>query len=1567
MVRTSIAARPRPAGAPAGVGRRLAIRVILAIATLVAILVACFATALAAPPDPLSIRNACAPDPVAPGQNLTCTITVTNTGVTPLTDVVLTDQVQGVGGIGSPPRLSLTSTRGGCTESNHLVRCTVGTIEGGGSWIVTLTGVVTAASGTTLNNTASVTAMRAGRSFTAVDTATTLVQSGGGAALPDLTLSVAGPSSVPTSTPMTYTLTVANIGAAGAAGVTVVDTLPEGLTAVSAAGTSLFTCDVDGRTVTCTGGAVNGGSNATITIDATSPADAGTLTTTAVVDPDDVVPEIDELNNTAALANTQVTAAPPPPSLSIDVADSPDPVHPGGLLTYTITVTNTSDSRARDVVVVDGTQGLDAASVVADLTVDGGTIGRSGGCVVAASQVTCSAERLEPDGTMVVTLTGTVVASAGASIQGTATVTGNILNTIVDSADTELTAVMPAVDLTLTATDLLDPVCARAWPGDPAPPAACAGGLAYTLVVGNGGTDPATGVTVRDLPPPGAVFDSFVAPDFAGGCAVNAAGVVTCTGGTVQPRSTTTITLFLVAPDVVGPVSNKATVDPYNAIFEADETNNTAIEATEVLSGIDLVVRVDDLLDPVATAGTLTYVITVDNIGPQDVTGIDLQDVLPVGSIFLSAIGDSGFTCVSAGLVVNCAGGYLPGTAAEHYAPFGAPGDVVATIVVRVFSPPVVGVGPAGMFNQVWVDPTGTILEVDDLNNLDLEQTDVVIGGAELGAFNQLTIAQVQVYPPNPVARSAEVIYDLIIGNDGTDLAVNVALFDEPPAITRFIEARDISGNGFFCEFNASADFLNCRGGWIAPGGTATIEVRFFAPSEPGLYTNQAMVDPERLIPEGNELDNASAISTLVVNGGNGPFYDLRIAKTGTPTTTPGGLITYSLQVWNAGSTLSPDVVVRDFLPPGVTVLSARDSAPDTYGAFACLALADLVECLGTGLPPGIAYSRFITITARAPEEEGTFTNQAVIDPDDLILEGDELNNTAAAVTVVRSKINLRITKTGPTVATQGAVADYEITVENQEPSPGTGQTAFDVHVRDPLPIGVTPLAVDAGPGNNWACQITQNPIHVVDCTGDLDPGRPVTIRITVEVTADSGRSLDNEACVDPEDEIVEFNPPGETDNCSTHTSPVEPPRRRPDLAVTKTVEAGATVMGQRLTYTITVTNAGDARAAGPITVVDELPDGVTFGGVVAPPGWICGHSAGVVTCHDPPAPNGGLASGASVQIVIRANVRQDNALPIANTVSVRPARADAAIEPDTEDEQELANNTATVVTPATGPGLDLAIASITDNPDPVEQDRQLTHTVVAVNGGDQAVAGVHVRLALPPTGLAVVGTGATGGFTCEPPGSGEIDCVGDLPGGGSTVITVTSLVLLNAPSALTLAATVDPWGEVAETDEGNNTRSEVTAVSGGACASPPCVDLVAVRLAPSADRARAGDPVSFDLEVINAGDAPARTPDPADPLIFFDLFGDVTLGSYASSSPAITCAASPDSIPGANLLSNCTGELGPGEAVTLTIAATVNGGAGVTAVGLADPTNAITETVDFADVPPYGNNRIARAVVVNP
>jgi uncharacterized repeat protein (TIGR01451 family) len=1667
--------------------------------------------ALADPISPFSITNTDSPDPVASGAELTYTITVVNTGGAKATNVVLSDQLNGVGGIGVPPQLVLTSTRGSCAQNNTLVTCSAGAIEGGGSWVVTIRGVVTAANGTTLNNTASVTGTRSAQNFTSTATATTLVTNVGGTDLPDLTISKTGPTTVGVSTPMTYTLTVNNIGTANATGVKVVDTVPAGLTGISASGTSLFACSVAGQTVTCTGGAVNQGSNATITIGAVSPAATGTITNTAAVDPDDTIPEANELNNTSALVDSQVTTSVPSVPLSIDKTDNspaggpwaagagPDPVTPGELITYKILVANNASTRADDVVMVDGTQGLEAATISVSQVVTNGTVGNSGGCTVAAPQVRCLARTLNPGGTILYTVSGRVVASAGSTIINTASVTGNIRNQGYTSTDTELTTVKPGIDLTVTKADSPDPVCARSWPTALPPtsppllaPPVCLGGLRYTFVVGNSGIKPASGVLVRDPLPPGVVLDSFTAPAFGGGCAVDAANVLTCSNGAIGPESTTTITIVLVAPPTTGPITNTVTVDPNNAIFEADETNNTATQSTQVATGVDLVIRKDDSppdspegFDPIATSGTETYTIRVDNVGPQDVTGIRVRDTLPAGTIFRSVVGDHGFTCGHAAGVVECFGGSLKGTASEFYPPFGAPGSDVAVIKIRVFAQPIEGT----MHNEVRVDPLNEIAEFNEANNFEFEDTVVGSGGAAMGAFNELTITKTQMSPANPVARNAKVTYRIQVGNDATDPVVGVKVRDFLPAGSRYIEATgtneflctqlssfvdcvggeipaggtatitltlfapdtpgtytnqaiadpdnaipegnefnnqasvatvvENAGNGPFYELtlakaqtspanpvarnavvtysltvgNNGSDpvidvtvrdflpagsryieatgtnqflctqyvsFVDCVGGQISSGGAATITLKMFAPDTPGTYTNQALVDPDNTIPEGDEVNNEASVNTIVTNGGNGAFNDLQIVKTGSANTTPGGSISYALQVTNAGTDPALNVAVRDVLPEGTTFVSAEDAAPATPGAFTCSEAGGVVDCIGGTLAAG-GVPRIISIVVTAPNQNAILTNQAFVDPDNTIPEGDELNNTDTFDTTVQSVVNLKIEKTGPKTSSQSTVSDYVITVTNE--ASGAGQTAFGVKMHDPLPVGLIPLAVNTGTGNNWACQIAENPVNVVDCLGDLNPNQQVTITITVFMTAESGRSLDNEACVDPDDEIEEFDPPGEGDNCSTHSTAVgPPPKRSPDLLVSKGADLATVTPGDTLTYTISVSNIGSADALSPLTVTDNLPSDVTFVDATGSNGWTCAEALGTLTCND--APGTGLAVGASTQITVHVTVNSTANLPIANTAVAAPALVDLT-PGDTENETaaNVANNSSTVVTSVGGSGFDLAIASITDNPDPVNRTHQVTYTVVAVNGGTQAASGVHVAVAVPPVGVTLMGADGSNGFNCGAPVAGTIDCVGDLPAGGDTVITVTFVVLLGAPDDLTLTATIDPADAFSEADEGNNSQTEVTTVSGDTCTASPCIDLVAAQLVESGDPVDAGSTLTYDFVLVNVGDsATSLDPNPnnGQPLTFFDLFGNFTLVSRTSSNPAVTCVTNASTVPGSNLLTDCFGNLGAGEGVTITISVTPAAAGSISASGSADPLTLIDEFLET-------NNTLSQTTTIDP
>jgi len=1666
---------------------------------------------------PLSITNADSPDPVRSGSQILYTVVVTNTGGAKVNNVVLTDQVNGVVGFGNPPLLDVVSTRGSCTQTNTQVTCNAGSIEGFGSWTVTIRGIVTAATGTTINNIATVVATKSAQTYTTSASATTQVEgTGPGGASPDLTIGKNGPLSVTPGTGITYTLTVNNVGTANALGVKVTDTIPAEITPVSVSATSLFACGVSGQTVTCADGRVNAGSNATITVNGTvQAAAAGTLENTSVVDPDNTIDEGElgntadaaELNNFSNTVVTDVTPVPPPPPAGYPISldkQGPASAIPNELIQYTLVVQNGSLGRADYITLTDGTQGLQAASLrVISAQATSGTTPK---CVVTAPTVECTMTRLATGGTLTVVIEGMVVAPAGSTIINSAAVNANVKNKGYTSRDEVQTIINAGRDLTISKADAPDPVCARSWP-DGANTADCRGGLHYTFVVGNSGVQDATNVVVRDPLPPGTTYDDAASSPL---CDEIPAGIVTCTIPTLGAGASETIEIVLVAPPTLGTITNTVTVDPSNAIFEADETNNIAVATTTVATGIDLTIVKDDSppaspdgFDPIATSGTQTYRIVVDNTGTQDATGIQVRDILPSGTIFLTAEEIDlngpgtfpdlhGFTCTHNGAAtggqVDCVGGSLLGSASELYYP-PAPGDDKAYIEIKVFARPTVGT----MHNEVRVDPLDQVVEYDEADNIEFEDTSVVTGNDGLGAFNQLTITKSQYSPAGDVATNGTLIYDLEVANLGTDPVSSIVVKDFLPAGSRFIEAKDTDvGSGvadaFFCAHDGQpfGGTVTCTGGDLSgtvnkivdtpgPADVPTvrnIRIKVYAPNTPGIYPNSAVVDPSNVVPEGNEFDNDSQITTTVAigaanefneltiaktqtdpagnavatssivtwdilvsnsgsdpafnvrvtdalpsgftlvsaldtsgpsdpfrfvcsagasntvdctgatlsgtvnaagtnpttrtiqlrafsspipgtytntvivdpanaipegnetnntasasvvasNGGPGAFIDLQIDKqalipaAGTPVA-PGGQLAYTLTVTNSGAADAFNVAVRDVLPSHTTFFNAADGTVGP-GMFTCAQASGAVNCTGGYVPAG--GSRTILVLMIAPtsiEEYATdlsnisigITNQAFVDPDDTIQEGNEVNNADSVDTTVTPPINLKLDKQGPGSATQNDTTTYTITVTNEKV--GAGATAFGVKIVDPLPIGLLPLSVTAEPGN-FTCQFEENPVNFVTCLGDLKTTEQVVITIEAFVTQDGG-TLDNEACVDPDHVIAETN---ELDNCKHAIGTVSPPA--PDLLINKTASSGSVTSGEELVYTLTVSNVGTGDTTDTVTVLDTVPSDVTVTEIAPDGGWTClplVPGSNVVSCTRPD-----LAKGESSHITVRTTAGATLTSPFTNTAMVLGG-----------GDLQLNNNSDSVTTSVGGAAIDLTVTSITDTPDPVNRSSQLTYTIVARNDGTSGASpDAVVRVELPDTGVSPQGVSGTNGFNCSAnltvDAAGKtFDCVGDFAASGSPgdSVTITAIVTVDpgAPNDLKITVTADPGNAFGESNETNNSLSETTTVSGTVCTSSPCVDLVVADVFDSPDPVTAGNDFTYVVSIVNVGDAPV------DPTAIWDIhFQYFGSGSPTLSLlPDVACAVQP----GVHHV-HCTStagtdgmDLGPGEGLTFTI--TVSG-----------------------------------------
>jgi uncharacterized repeat protein (TIGR01451 family) len=1189
-----------------------------------------------ADPGRVGITMSASSNPVAAGSQLTYTIDVQNTPGASIEDVALTDQVEGLTG------LILTSNVGTCSQSDHLVTCEAGSLEGFQSWRVTIRGVVTAANGTTLHNTATATGTQSSQTFTEAASTSVLVTSGSSAPLPDLTLSMTGPAQAADNSAVDYKVTVGNIGGVQAREITLLNTLPAGFSYVpsSIVGSSLFSCAIDlsdPLVLACTGGAVNDGATATIQFRATSASgvDVGPHKDTAVVDPYDEIAEVNEENNTAS----HLSGEPAPPAqqgFSITKADSPDPLRPGNLLTYTIVATNISTTRADSVTVTDGTTGLDAASVSATSTL--------GTCTVAAAKVTCTRKspvlRLEPGESMTVTVKGTIVNTASSLITNTATITGNIKNKGYTSTAATTTSVRPGVDLTVvqhsvvTHSEAGAPDRFRAWDT-----------YKYVITVGNSGLDAASNVVVREPLPAGAQFKSAVAP--AGTTCVEAppgSAVVRCTGLNLNGFSagqpwgdTETITLFVIAPPTTGTVQATVTVDPGNAIFESDEANNTATTTTVIDTGIDLSVMKST--DPkVATSGTLVYTILVTNNGTQDATGVSFRDTLPAGTRFRSAeevfelpvppgTPDHRFSCShngsSTGGTVECTGGQLRGTHDHVLVPD------VSTLQITLFAP----AAPGFIKNVVRVDPDSAIPEIFEDNNVNTFRNEIRVWDptdptdTTCCAFHELTIDKTQVFPAGNVAPSGVLDYDITVKNVGSDIAFGVNVVDHMPAGSVFRSAQDSApGQGAFACTN-SGTVITCVGGTLdgtvnqAPGpDTRTIHVRLFAPTQPGSYTNQAVVDPGNAVPEANETNNSDNVDTTVILGGGGDYIDLKVDSKqtapldggGSPDeVVPHGTLQYELDVTNVGTAVAFNVTVRDVIPNGSTFRNAFDKNPGA-GAFDCSESGGVVTCTGgtvagntNATPDPSDQTRTIVINLFAPNQPGSgYVNQAFVDPANVIPENSEINNSdltnlTVALNGGGNYTDLKVDTITPDKATPqpGEAYKYTVVVKNT----GT-DVAYDVSLRNILDSGVTYVKTTAT--NDFFCT---EAAHVVTCTGGVLDGTPVgqdpdhtdtaTIEIFVKAPLVHGYVAPIQSRIDPDNAIPESNEGNNSKTASiTVTSLI-------DLQVD--VGSSTASTGAEGDWTFTTKNTGSATAQN-VTVVFDIAVGIIPLNVQAPPGWSC-------------------------------------------------------------------------------------------------------------------------------------------------------------------------------------------------------------------------------------------------------------------------------------------------------------------------------------------------------------------------
>jgi uncharacterized repeat protein (TIGR01451 family) len=363
----------------------------------------------------LAISKTAMPFQAVAGSALTYTLTASDLGPSDATGVTMSDTL--------PPGVayvSAASSQGTVSQAGGTVTVNVGNLADGASATATILVTIDPGTRGTITNTAVVSGNQPDPNLSNnTATVNTLVSAEADLAI----VKSASPNPVIAGNSLSYTLTASDLGPSDATGVTITDTLPAGVTYVSAA-SSQGAVTQSGGTVTVNVGNLGLGATATATILVTvNPSTRGNITNTAVVSGNE--PDPNMANNTSS-ATTQVN---PLDDLSITKTASASSVTIGAFLTYTLTASNSGPS--------DGTGVLITDALPANLTYDSaqstlGTVRESGGTI------TVDVGTLAAGATDTVTIVVTV-ASGTTSFTNTANISGNEPETTLDNNSASVT------------------------------------------------------------------------------------------------------------------------------------------------------------------------------------------------------------------------------------------------------------------------------------------------------------------------------------------------------------------------------------------------------------------------------------------------------------------------------------------------------------------------------------------------------------------------------------------------------------------------------------------------------------------------------------------------------------------------------------------------------------------------------------------------------------------------------------------------------------------------------------------------------------------------------------------------------------------------------------------------------------------------------------------------------------------------------------------------------------------------------------------------------------------------
>ncbi|EEM46784.1 hypothetical protein bthur0005_33210 [Bacillus thuringiensis serovar pakistani str. T13001] len=959
---------------------------------------------------------------------------------------------------------------------------------------------------------------------------------------------------------VTYTVIFTNQGTIPATNVTITDTLPPG--------TSFVTNSVTINNVTQPGvspvtgipaGTVNPGETITVTFQIQINA----------------IPPSGKIENTASVTYTSqpnpseppITTTTPTPTVTIPVRTAnPNPQKTvdrefasiGDTLTYTITLQNTGNIPAINVIITDsiptGTtfipgsvtiNGVSQPNLTPATGIPVGTLNpRQIVTVTLEVQVTA----LPPNGIISNEANVTYTSQPDPTLPPITTTTPTpIAETIVQNAELESAKI---VDL---------------------PIANIGDALTYTITLENNGNIPMTNVSVIDQPPVGTQFivDSVTVNGLAQSGVDPSIGIPI---GTIQPNQIVTITFQVTITNIPpnGVVTNAGSVN----FTSQPNPNEPPITETEETPPVNTEI-INSIINPAKTADRnnvdiddiITYTVTFQNLQTVQLTNIIFTDSIPVGTTFIpNSVTINGIPTSD----VDPALGIPLGTLNPSQ-------SVVVTFQVRVVSIPPNGI----IINEATItytfqpnpgEPpvTVTIPTPPTTTNINTATTNATKSADKVFALLGDTIT-----------------YTISLQNTGTVPATNVLVTDPIPAGTTFIPnsvtINDVPQPGIV----PSSGILI---GTLEPNTSAVVTFQVQVTSIPptGFIENQGTVSfqyqPDPTRPPVSVTTPTPTTKTQVSE------VTINPNKQGNPQTINlGDTVTYTITFQNVGNINATDVIITDPTPTGTTFIP---NSVTINGVSSLGANPNSGVNVGTVTPGQIVTLTYqVTVTALPPD--GIIKNTATV------TYTFQPNPGEPPITITDPTPTVEVSVITPTpnpnkladkqIVDINEIITYTVTFQNRGSVPATS-----VIITDPLANGLTFV-----PGTvilNGIPDLGANPVEGIPVegipVGTFNPNDTITVQFQARVTSvPPGGIIRNQATVTFTYEPIPGEPPVTiTDPTPINTTNVNTAILNPQ----KTATPETVTLGDIITYTISLQNTGTIPANN-IVVTDTTPVGTSF------------------------------------------------------------------------------------------------------------------------------------------------------------------------------------------------------------------------------------------------------------------------------------------------------------------------------------------------------------------------------------